>query len=157
MTQESLPSETQVPTLIEVWAPSCSSCRAIEKDLLEVAEAHREEVVLHRLDASSDLVRARELGVLGTPSFVGVRDGHEVFRRTGRLSRSDIEDMFEALANDGRVEPRRLGTESLLALAAGAVLVVAGMATGPSLPLAIIGGALMASGAGFWLRGRRGD
>ncbi len=156
MTQGSLPSETQVPTLIEVWAPWCSACRAIEQDLLDVAESHREEVVLQRIDASSDPSRARELGVLGTPSFVGVKDGQEVFRRTGRLSRTDIEDMFAALATDAPLEPRRRADESVLAVGAGVVLIVAGVVTGPSLPLVIIGGALMAGGTGLWLRGRRG-
>ena len=157
MTPESVQSETKVPTLIEVWAPWCAACRAVEPDLLAVAEFHQCDVVLQRVDASTDHSRARDLGVLGTPSFVGIKDGREVFRRTGRQSRAEIEDMFEALANDVQLQPRRRDNESVLAVAAGAVLLVAGMLTGPSLPLAIIGGILMAGGAGFLLRRRRGD
>jgi len=93
---------------------------------------------------------------LATPSFVGIKGGREVFRRTGRLSRTEIEDMFEALADDGHLKPRR-DNESALAIAAGVMLVVAGILTGPSLPLAIIGGTMMAGGAGLWLRRRRDD
>lgn len=157
MTTGSVQPETQVPTLIEVWAPWCSACRAVEPDLLAVAESRQGEVVLQRVDASTDQSRARDLGVLGTPSFVGIKDGREVFRRTGRQSRTEIEDMFEALANDVHLQPRRRDNESVLAVAAGAVLVVAGMLTGPSFPLAIIGGIVMVGGAGLWLRRRRGD
>ena len=157
MTPESVQPKTQVPTLIEVWAPWCSACRAVEPDLLAVAESYQSEVVLQRVDASTHHSRARDLGVLGTPSFVGIKDGREMFRRTGRQSRTEIEGMFEALANDVHLQPRRRDNESILAVAAGAVLIGAGMLTGPSLPLAIIGGTLMVGGAGLWLRRRRGD
>lgn len=157
MNSASVQPETQVPILIEVWAPWCSACRAVEPDVLAVAESHRRDVVLERVDASTDRSRVSELGVLGTPSFVGIKHGRVVFRRTGRLSRTEIEDMFDALANDVHLKPRGRHDESVLAIAAGAVLVVAGMLTGPSLPLAISGGTLMAGGAGLWLRRRRDD
>lgn len=157
MTEEIAQPGKRVPTLIEVWAPSCSACRAIQPDLMEAAESWRSEVVLQRVDASTARPLTRDLGVMGTPSFIGIKDGREVFRRTGRVSRAEIEGMFEALANDAHLEPPRRHTESVLAVAAGAVLLVAGMLTGPSLALVIVGGTLMLGGAGLWSRRQRDD
>ena len=146
-----------VPTLIEVWAPRCSACRAVESDLVAVAEGFEGRVVLERVDAATDAARASALGVMGTPSFVGMRDGVEVFRRTGRASRHEIEAMFQALDDGSHPGVPRRRTETALTIATGAVLVAAAAFTGPSLPLAIIGSSMMLLGSAWWMRLRYGN
>lgn len=146
-----------VPTLIEVWAPWCSACRAVESDLVAVAESYEGRVALERVDAAADAARTSALGVMGTPAFVGVRDGVEVFRRTGRASRHEIEAMFQGLDDGSHPGAPRRRTETALSIAAGAVLVAAAAFTGPSWPLAIIGGSMMLLGSAWRVRLRYGN
>ena len=55
----------QRPTLIEVMAPHCVECRAMQPDLDAVAEQHRNSVDLVVLDATRETDRALSLKVKG--------------------------------------------------------------------------------------------
>lgn len=145
------------PTLVEVWAPWCSACKAIEPDLLEEAAEWSGRVRLERVDVASDFERSSELRVMGTPTLIGIRDGSEVFRYTGRLSRDDIRGLFANLADgSGTTRPSRR-SESVLSIGAGGLLVAAGAAIGPSLPLAIVGLGVLSLGLAMLMRGQRAD
>lgn len=157
MTTDRVQNETEVPTLIEVWAAWCSACRAVESDLAAVAESYEGRVALERVDAATDAARTSTLGVMGTPSFVGLRDGVEVFRRTGRASRHEIEAMFQALDDGSNAGLPSHRTERALTIAAGAALVAAAAFIGPSWPLAIIGGSMMLLGSAWWVQQRHGN
>ncbi len=143
--------EATVPTLIEVWAPWCSACKAMEGDLLDVAGEHAEMVRLEQVNAAENADRVKALSVMATPTLIGYHDGVGVFRSTGRASRSELEDMFRAL-EAGKPAPPAGRTESILAVGAGIVLIAASAITGPSLGLAAIGVAVLSFGAVRLLR-----
>jgi thioredoxin-like negative regulator of GroEL len=143
--------EATVPTLIEVWAPWCSACKAMEGDLLDVAGDHAGRVRLEQVNAAEDADRAKALSVMATPTLIGYHDGVEVFRSTGRASRSELEDLFRAL-EAGEPAPQTGRTESILAIGAGATLLAASAITGMSLGLAAIGIAVLSFGAVRMLR-----
>ena len=146
-----------VPTLVEVWAPWCSTCRDVEPDVATAAAARAGKVRLERVDASTDPDRGRDLKVMATPTFIGFRDGAEVFRRTGRPTRADLDSMFDALAEGSQPPrmPRR--TEAMLSSASGAVLLVAAVVTSSIVPLGVVGAGFLFVGVGLWLRGRSDD
>lgn len=146
-----------VPTLVEVWAPWCSTCRDVERDVAAAEATHAGTVRLERLDASADPGRARDLRVMATPTFIGFRDGAEVFRRTGRPARADLEAMFGALSEGSR-SPRMLRrTEATLSSASGVVLLMAAVVTTSIVPLGLVGAGFLFVGLGLWVRGRSGD
>ena len=95
-------TDTQ-PSLIEVMAPRCVECRAMQPDLDAVAEEYQARVDLVVINAAEEPERAAALGILGTPTLIAMRNGGEVARFTGRRSRSELEDLFEAVA-DGEAE-----------------------------------------------------
>lgn len=66
------------PTLIEVMAPHCVECRAMQPDLEAVAEQHVDSVDLIVLDATREPDRATSLRVLGTPTLIAVSEGEEI-------------------------------------------------------------------------------
>lgn len=143
--------EATVPTLIEVWAPWCSACTAMESDLQTVADEHVGRVRLEKVNAAEDADRTKALSVMATPTLIGYRDGAEVFRSTGRASRSELDEMFQALES-GEGTPTTGRTESILAVGAGAVLIGAAAVTGPSLGLAAIGVVVLSFGGVRLLR-----
>ena len=121
------------PTLIEVMTPHCVECRAMQPDLDAVAEEHRESVDLVVLDATKQRDLVASLRVLGTPTLIAVNDGVEVARVTGRRSRSELADLFGAVAQ-GRpeaVETTSRGDRVTWALG-GVLLAAAGLLSGPS-------------------------
>ena len=144
-------AEATVPTLIEVWAPWCSACKAMESDLQAAASHHAGRVRLEQVNAAEEADRARALSVMATPTLIGYRDGIEVFRSTGRASRSELDDMFQALES-GEGTPTIGRTESILAVSAGAALIGAAVITGSSVGLAAIGVIVLSFGAVRLLR-----
>jgi len=147
-------SDTQVytrPTLVEVWAPACSSCKAMEPDLQQVAQRFDGSVDLIQLNATTDREAVGAMGVMGTPTIIGYREGEEVFRHIGRRSGGELEQLFAAL-DAGDAGPR-VGTQDLILRAgAGAALAGVGFATGPTWILVGIGVAAAVFGIVTWLR-----
>ncbi len=133
------------PTLVEVWAPWCHECKVMQPDLDAVAEEWSGKVALQMINAEDGLDTVRSLGVKGTPTLIGYRDGREVFRYTGRRSRSELGQLFASVA-DGST-PKRVGTNDMvLRVGTGVALTAVGLLTGPSIPLIVIGTVLIAFG-----------
>ncbi|HHC07147.1 MAG TPA: thioredoxin [Actinobacteria bacterium] len=141
------------PTIVEVVTPTCGACRAMASDLEAVAAEFDGRVDLAVVDAAAHPEVAAELGVRGTPTLIGVRDGAERFRTVGRRTRRELRELFVALAADER--PGRVGhLDLLLRVGAGASLVVMGIVLG-AVPVAVVGVAAVVVGAVAWWRGPR--
>jgi hypothetical protein len=111
--------------------------------LIEALDAEHPGVEVERIDAAADPRRARALGVLGTPTLIGLIGGSEVTRITGRRGRAELEALFAGL--DAGTLPgrsRKPSTESLLRAGAGALVAGIGAVTGPAWPLVAVGAVL---------------
>jgi thioredoxin-like negative regulator of GroEL len=117
----------------------------MQPDLDAVAEQFAGGTKLITVNAENEVDTVRSLGVKGTPTLIGYKDGDEVFRYTGRRSRSELEAMFSSLAIGQR--PVGVGRQDLmLRVGTGLALLVAGLFTGPAWPLTAIGMLLVAAG-----------
>lgn len=133
------------PTLIEVMAPHCVECRAMQPDLDAVAGANSDTVDFVPIDASRDLELASALGVMGTPTLIAVKDGAEVARFTGRRSRGELEELFAAVASGNADSIPRVGKSDRIVWSfAGVLLAAAGLLMGPAWILVVIGAGLTA-------------
>jgi thioredoxin-like negative regulator of GroEL len=146
-----LPRIPQGPTVVEVRTPWCHACAAMEPHLREVAAKHDGEVELVRIDASDDPDAASALGIRGTPTLIGYRNGEEVFRSVGRLTAHELDQLFTSVGRGSA--PPRLGMQSVvIRVGAGVALMAVGLASGPVMPLVAIGAVATAFGFFTWLR-----
>lgn len=144
----------QNPTILELWAPSCAECRAMQPHLDAAAADFSDTVDLVRVNAAANPDVVRTLHVMGTPTLIGVHRGVEVFRFTGRRSRAELGDLFRAVAVGA--DATGVGAQDvLLRVGTGVVLVGIGLVTGPAWSLAAIGAAVTAFGLFPWLTRRR--
>lgn len=128
------------PTLIEVMAPHCVECRAMQPDLDAVAGEFDDRVDLVVLDATVRTDEAAALRVMGTPTLIAVKSGKEVARFTGRRTKAELRELFVAIAEgDAASIPKRSSSDKTVWTIAGALLAAAGMAAGPSWFLLAIG------------------
>jgi thioredoxin 1 len=133
------------PSIVEVWAPSCSACRAMKSDLDAAAVTFASQVDLVRVNATDDPESAHALRVLGVPTFIGVKAGMEAFRVTGRRNATELRALFAPVAGGGK--PRRSASQDVgLRLAAGLVLLAIGLVAGPVWSLVFIGAGVGAYG-----------
>lgn len=144
-------AESTPPTVVEIWSPACVECRAMQSDLDAVATQYSDRVGLELVNAFDELETVQRLGVRGTPTLIGVRANEEVFRLVGRRTRSELEALFEAIA-EGEKAPAVGQEEMLLRLGAGVSLVAAGSLSGPAWALVAIGVAILTFGVISWPR-----
>ena len=117
----------------------------MDPSLEQAAATYGASVALVRVDVSVDPDTVETLGVKGTPTLIGLADGEEVFRHTGRLRLEELENLFAALS-DGKTPRAHSRTDLVIRVSAGAALTTIGLVTGPSWTMVIIGGAVLAFG-----------
>ncbi len=132
--------------VIEVWAPWCRPCRAIQPLVEETATDFADRVELSRINADQAPERVRELRVGGVPTLIALHGDTEVARLTGTPSKEAIESLFAVAAGgqNGEAGPRSSTDRSLRLIAAAAVMVI-GLVSGPSVVLMIVAAGIAAS------------
>lgn len=137
-----------------VTAPWCGVCTALRPVLSEVIEGHP-GVDLRVVDASVDPAGVAALGVRGTPTLIGERDGREEFRVVGARGRDDLDRLVSGLA-EGTVVPGAGGPGAIdttvRALAGIGVAAVGLMAS--AWPLLVAGIGLIVWALVGWMRSR---
>ena len=101
---EAVVSDSDRPTIIDVWAPWCGPCKAMKPHFDSLAEEYgeRARVLAINADESPDVVE--RLQVYAIPTVVVFRGGAEIARRKGAQSAGDLRELFEA-AVEGREVP----------------------------------------------------
>ncbi len=141
------------PTILEIWAPTCAECKAMQPDLDDVAKEFADRVDVRMINAADELETVKRLGVRATPSLIGVREGEEVFRSVGRRSHTELYGLFETVGSGGPV-PKYSRQDAVVRVSAGLALLGVGLAGGPVWPLVILGTAVLIYGTApvLWAR-----
>jgi hypothetical protein len=123
--------------------------------LIDAVAAEHPGVEVERIDAAAEPERARSLGILGTPTLIGVVDDAEVARARGRRSRRELETLFAGLeAGTAPGRGRTPAAEIVVRVTAGALVAGIGAVTGPAWPLVAVGGLLIGYGLAGTMRRR---
>jgi thioredoxin 2 len=83
-----------VPVVVDFHADWCGPCKIMAPILDEFAHAHRGEVLVVKLDTDRSPKTAEQFGIRGIPTLIVFRGGQEAARRTGVVSREELEDLL---------------------------------------------------------------
>ena len=61
---------SEIPVVVDFWAPWCRPCRAIEPHLVALADVHAARLRLVKLDVDTNLGVASRYGVLTLPTVI---------------------------------------------------------------------------------------
>ena len=87
--------------LVDFWGPRCQPCLQMMPTVVELEAASGGAVRVVKVNAGENREVCRELRVFGLPTYVLMRDGEELERLSGEVSKADIERAFATLGNGG--------------------------------------------------------
>lgn len=83
--------DSEIPVLVDFHADWCGPCKVMAPAVDEFAQANVGEVLVAKLDTDRNPRTAQQYDIRGIPTLILFRDGQEVDRRTGAISREEIE------------------------------------------------------------------
>jgi thioredoxin 1 len=98
-TFEGLTGEGSV--LVDFWGPRCQPCLAMMPRIAELEEEAAGAVRVVKVNSAENRQICRDLRVFGLPTYILMRDGEELERLSGEVSKDDIERAFATLGSDG--------------------------------------------------------
>jgi thioredoxin 1 len=82
---------------VDFWGPSCQPCLAMMPAIAKLEEEADGAVRVVKVSAPENRQICRDLRVFGLPTYLLMRDGEELERLSGEVSKEDVERAFATL------------------------------------------------------------
>ena len=82
--------QSDVPVLVDFWAPWCPPCRALAPTLDAVADEYAGRVKIVKLDIDDNPELSDFYGVRSIPTLITFKDGHKVHELIGLQSQATL-------------------------------------------------------------------
>lgn len=82
--------KSDVPVLVDVWAPWCGPCRAMAPAYEEAARTLEPDVRVIKLNSDNEQQIAARLGIRGIPTMILMHKGRELARTSGAMPAGQI-------------------------------------------------------------------
>lgn len=87
--------KSEVPVLVDFWAPWCGPCRAIAPDIEALAEKYAGQAKVYKLDVDEEPDIASQYGVQSIPTLLVFKGGKVVEQRVGGAPRPVLAAMID--------------------------------------------------------------
>jgi thioredoxin 1 len=87
--------KSDVPVLVDFWAPWCAPCRAIAPAVEELAGSYAGKIKVAKLNVDDHPGIPQRYSIRGIPTLIMFKNGAAVDQIVGGVPKSRIEDMLK--------------------------------------------------------------
>ena len=95
---ESKVVSSELPVVVDFWAPWCGPCKAIGPVLEELAQQYAGSVTVAKVNVDEEPALANGFGIRGIPTLYVIKDGKAISQMVGFSGRGPLEKLFEELS-----------------------------------------------------------
>lgn len=91
--------QSDLPVLVDFWAPWCGPCKAVSPVIEELAQAYAGKITVVKVNIDDDAALSDTYNVQSIPTIVFFKNGNEVSRSTGVQTKLQFQrDIESAIA-----------------------------------------------------------
>jgi len=87
--------ESEVPVLVDFWAPWCGPCRRVSPVVEEIAQERGEQLKVVKLNIDENQETAIQFGVMSIPTLILFRNGEIAKTVIGAYPKRKLEEALE--------------------------------------------------------------
>ena len=98
ITRENFENEvmkSNIPVLIDFWAPWCGPCRMMGPIIEQLAEEYEGKAKVGKVNVDEEGELSQAFGVMSIPTIVLVKDGKVVKQAVGARPKTEVEAMLQ--------------------------------------------------------------
>ena len=100
---EKVTTESNVPVLVDFWAPWCGPCKQVAPVLEAVAPEYDGRLQIAKLNVDDNTEAAKKYGVRGIPTLLILKEGEVVATKVGALSSDQLKAFIDEHVADEHV------------------------------------------------------
>ena len=98
ITRENFENEvmkSDIPALIDFWAPWCGPCRMMGPIIEQLAEEYEGKAKVGKVNVDEEGELSQAFGVMSIPTIVLIKDGKVVKQAVGARPKAEVEAMLQ--------------------------------------------------------------